>query len=40
MRIVALEEHFIIPALSARIDPQTVLDRGFPGPGVVWSARR
>ena len=37
MRIVALEEHFIMPALSARIDPQAVLARGFPGPGVVWS---
>jgi len=33
MRIVALEEHFAIPALVARIDPGLVARRGFPPPG-------
>lgn len=37
MRIVALEEHFTVPDLVARIDPALVLRRGFPPPGVVWS---
>ena len=33
MRIVALEEHFAVPALAARIDPAIVRRRGFPAPG-------
>ncbi|MDE2582699.1 MAG: amidohydrolase [Rhodospirillales bacterium] len=37
MRIVALEEHFIVPDLAARIDPALVQRRGFPPPGVAWS---
>ena len=37
MRIVALEEHFIVPDLVARIDPALVQRRGFPPHGVVWS---
>jgi len=37
MRIVALEEHFTVPGLVARIDPALVQRRGFPPPGVVWS---
>jgi uncharacterized protein len=30
MRIVALEEHFTIPALMRAIDPQAIARRGFP----------
>jgi len=30
MRIVALEEHFTIPSLIRRIDPQVIVRRGFP----------
>jgi len=30
MRIVALEEHFTIPSLIRRIDPQVIANRGFP----------
>jgi predicted TIM-barrel fold metal-dependent hydrolase len=30
MRVVALEEHFTIPALMHRIDPQAIARRGFP----------
>ena len=37
MRIVALEEHFTVPDLVARIDPALIERRGFPPPGVVWS---
>ncbi len=37
MRIVALEEHFNVPDLVARIDPALIQRRGFPPPGVVWS---
>ena len=37
MRIVALEEHFTVPDLVARIDPAAIARRGFPPPGVVWS---
>ncbi len=33
MRIVALEEHFSLPALAARIDPAVVVKRGYPAPG-------
>ncbi|MGH7153002.1 MAG: amidohydrolase family protein [Acetobacteraceae bacterium] len=33
MRIVALEEHFSIPALVERIDPALIARRGFPSPG-------
>src|ERR1700758_559102 len=29
MRVVALEEHFSVPALSKRIDPKVVSARGF-----------
>jgi predicted TIM-barrel fold metal-dependent hydrolase len=37
MRIVALEEHFIVPEITAGIPAAVVTGRGFPGPGVVWS---
>ncbi len=37
MRVIALEEHFTIPELVARIDPAAIARRGFPPPGVVWS---
>jgi hypothetical protein len=30
MRIVALEEHFTVPALVRRIDPDAIARRGFP----------
>ena len=33
MRIVALEEHFTIPALVQRIDPEAIRRRGWPPPG-------
>jgi len=36
MRIVALEEHYTVPSIVARIDPAAVRRRGFPGPDVVW----
>src|SRR5215467_2260102 len=36
MRIVALEEHYTVPAIVSRIDPAAILRRGFPGPDVVW----
>jgi predicted TIM-barrel fold metal-dependent hydrolase len=37
MRIVALEEHFTVPALAGRIDLDAITRRGFPPPGTVWS---
>ncbi len=37
MRIVALEEHFTVPALVGRIDRDAITRRGFPPPGAVWS---
>jgi predicted TIM-barrel fold metal-dependent hydrolase len=36
MRIVALEEHYTVPAIVARIDPAAIRARGFPGSEVVW----
>jgi predicted TIM-barrel fold metal-dependent hydrolase len=36
MRIVALEEHFTVPAIVSRIDPAAIRRRGFPGPDVTW----
>ncbi len=36
MRIVALEEHYTVPAIVSRIDPAAIRRRGFPGPEVVW----
>jgi len=36
MRIVALEEHYTVPAIVGRIDPAAIRRRGFPGPEVVW----
>jgi hypothetical protein len=30
MRVVAFEEHFTIPSLMHRIDPQAIAHRGFP----------
>lgn len=36
MRIVALEEHYTVPALVSRIDPAAIRRRGFPGPELVW----
>ena len=37
MRIVALEEHFTVPGIVSRIDPDAVRRRGFPGPDFVWA---
>ena len=34
MRIVALEEHFIVPSLVNRIDRSAITRRGFPPPGI------
>jgi uncharacterized protein len=36
VRIVALEEHYTVPAIVSRIDPAAIRRRGFPGPDVVW----
>ena len=30
MRVVTLEEHYLLPGLVKRIDPQTIVKRGFP----------
>ncbi len=32
MRVVALEEHFVIPSLIKRIDPALIVKRGYPHP--------
>ena len=37
MRIIALEEHFIVPELAGRVDPALARQRGFPPPDVPWS---
>jgi uncharacterized protein len=37
MRIVALEEHFTVPRIVSRIDPEAIKRRGFPGPDFVWA---
>jgi len=36
MRIVALEEHFMVPELVGRIDPDAIARRGFAPPDVPW----
>jgi hypothetical protein len=36
MRVVALEEHYTVPGIVNRIDPDAIRRRGFPGPDVVW----
>jgi uncharacterized protein len=36
MRIVALEEHYTVPAIVSRIDPAAIRRRGFPAPDIVW----
>ena len=36
MRVVALEEHFTVPALVRRIDPALIARRGFPPPDAPW----
>jgi predicted TIM-barrel fold metal-dependent hydrolase len=36
MRIVTLEEHYTVPGIVSRIDPDAIRRRGFPGPDVVW----
>src|SRR5437660_294444 len=33
MRIVTLEEHYLFPDLTARIDPEAIVRRGMPRPG-------
>lgn len=33
MRVVALEEHFIVPALVERISPEVIARRGIPARG-------
>src|SRR5437764_15439366 len=37
MRVVALEEHYTVPAIVGRIDPAAIRRRGFPGPEVTWA---
>ena len=37
MRVVALEEHFVVPALIDRISPDVVARRGIPARGQTWS---
>lgn len=37
MRVVALEEHFMVPALVERISPELVARRGIPARGQTWS---
>ncbi len=37
MRVVALEEHFLVPALVDRISPEAIARRGIPKRGEVWS---
>jgi predicted TIM-barrel fold metal-dependent hydrolase len=37
MRIVALEEHFTVPSIVSRIDPEAIKRRGFPGPDFPWA---
>jgi uncharacterized protein len=39
MRVVALEEHYTVPAIVGRIDPAAIRRRGFPGPDFVWGQR-
>ena len=36
MRIVALEEHYTVPAIVNRIEPAAIRRRGFPAPDIVW----
>ncbi len=36
MRVVALEEHFTVPALVRRVDPALIARRGFPPPDAPW----
>src|SRR3954453_14521466 len=38
MRVVALEEHFVVPELTKRIDPALIRQRGFPQPGTPAAA--
>jgi predicted TIM-barrel fold metal-dependent hydrolase len=40
MRVVALEEHFTIPSLVARIPRDLIAQRGFPPPDAAWSPMR
>ncbi len=37
MRVVALEEHVIVPALVERISPEAIARRGIPAQGQTWS---
>ena len=37
MRVVALEEHFVVPDLVSRISPEAIAARGIPARGEVWS---
>jgi hypothetical protein len=37
MRIVALEEHYVVPGIVAGIPAEAIARRGFPGPEVAWS---
>lgn len=37
MRIVALEEHFTVPAIAGRVPAGIARSRGFPGPDFVWA---
>jgi len=40
MRVVALEEHFVVPPIVARIGPEAALRRGFPPPDARWGQGR
>lgn len=40
MRVVALEEHFIVPSIVARIGPRAARERGFPPPDARWGQGR
>jgi hypothetical protein len=37
MRIVALEEHYVVPDIVAGISPAAIARRGFPGPDFPWA---
>ncbi len=37
MRVVALEEHFLLPSAIERISPEAIARRGIPARGEVWS---
>lgn len=40
MRVIALEEHFGLPVLQKRLDPEKVRARGYPPPDAPWGWAR